>query len=255
MSAIHPCRVIAERRLDVEPLDVQLDRQTAVTEWSSAGLSEKPPEGTADVIAQRISHLVSAPGPRASAGVGASTASRTTIPRRSLENRSRHVTVASRAGWPAASCSLSDRFEGHAASATGVALMGAGPADRTTVPEPRRPRTANLYQKYILYIPSGGEAERMFQSETRVLVILPRDLVDRARVLAGRATTSMRLPVSVQIVLRALIEEGLKRPTDPGLLGNVSRQAETVRRIRREARRRSAGPPRGPAARPRRRPS
>jgi hypothetical protein len=92
----------------------------------------------------------------------------------------------------------------------------------------------------------------MFQSETRVLIIAPRDLVDRARVLAGRATTSMRLPVSLQIVLRALIEEGLRRPTDPGLLTNVSRQAETVRRIRREARRRPAGAARGPATRPRR---
>jgi hypothetical protein len=75
----------------------------------------------------------------------------------------------------------------------------------------------------------------MFPNETRVLVILPRDLVDRARVLAGRATTSLRMPVSLQIVLRALIEEGLRRPSDPGLLANVSRQAETVRRIRREA--------------------
>lgn len=94
----------------------------------------------------------------------------------------------------------------------------------------------------------------MFQSETRVLVILPRDLVDRARVLAGRATTSMRLPVSLQIVLRALIEEGLKRPTDRGLLANVSRQAETVRRIRREARQRPpvARAARGPSVRPRR---
>ena len=92
----------------------------------------------------------------------------------------------------------------------------------------------------------------MFLNETRVLIILPRGLVDRARVLAGRATTSMRLPVSLQIVLRALIEEGLKRPTDPSLLANVSRQAETVRRIRREARRRTVII-RGPAARPRRR--
>ena len=75
----------------------------------------------------------------------------------------------------------------------------------------------------------------MFPNETRVLVILPRDLVDRARVLAGRATTSIRMPVSLQIVLRALIEEGLRRPSDAGLLANVSRQAETVRRIRREA--------------------
>ncbi|MFL4999860.1 MAG: hypothetical protein ACJ8DY_05695 [Xanthobacteraceae bacterium] len=77
----------------------------------------------------------------------------------------------------------------------------------------------------------------MFPIEARVLVILPRDLVDRARVLAGRGTSSMRLPVSLQIVLRALIEEGLKRPTAPELLGNVRRQAEMVRRIRREARR------------------
>lgn len=78
----------------------------------------------------------------------------------------------------------------------------------------------------------------MFESETRVLIILPRELVDRARGLAGRTTISMKLPVSLQIVLRALIEEGLKRPTNPALLANVSRQAHTVRRIRSEARRR-----------------
>jgi hypothetical protein len=78
----------------------------------------------------------------------------------------------------------------------------------------------------------------MFPSEARVLVVLPRELLDRARVLAGRATTSMRMPVSLQIILRALLEEGLRRPSDPGLLANISRQALTVRRIRREARRR-----------------
>jgi hypothetical protein len=78
----------------------------------------------------------------------------------------------------------------------------------------------------------------MFESETRVLIILPRELVDRARGVAGRATTSMKLPVSLQIVIRALIEEGLKRPTNPDLLANVGRQAETVRRIRSQARRR-----------------
>ena len=86
----------------------------------------------------------------------------------------------------------------------------------------------------------------MFENATRVLIILPRDLVDRARGLAGRATISMKLPVSLQIVLRALIDEGLKRPTNPDLLANVSRQAETVRRIRREAHRRPMalqGPP------------
>jgi hypothetical protein len=84
----------------------------------------------------------------------------------------------------------------------------------------------------------------MFESETRVLIILPGDLVDRARELAGRATISMKLPVSLQIVLRALIEESLKRPTNPDLLANVGRQAETVRRIRSEARRRSTVPQR-----------
>lgn len=77
----------------------------------------------------------------------------------------------------------------------------------------------------------------MFEHETRVLIILPRELVDRARSLAGRATVSLKRPVSLQIVLRALIEEGLRRPTEAGLLANVSRQAETVRRIRSEARR------------------
>ena len=93
----------------------------------------------------------------------------------------------------------------------------------------------------------------MFDSEARVLVILPRELLDRARVLAGRATTSMRLPVSVQIVLRALIEEGLKRSKDPDLLANMNRQAETVRRIRREAHQPiAARPARGPASRSRR---
>ena len=82
----------------------------------------------------------------------------------------------------------------------------------------------------------------MFESETRILIILPRELVDRARGVAGRATTSMKLPVSLQIVIRALIEEGLKRPTNPDLLANVGRQAETVRRIRSQARRRPTTP-------------
>jgi hypothetical protein len=61
----------------------------------------------------------------------------------------------------------------------------------------------------------------MFERKARVLIILPRDLVDRARGLAGRATISMKLPVS---------------------LANVSRQAEMVRRIRSEARRRPMAP-------------
>jgi hypothetical protein len=81
----------------------------------------------------------------------------------------------------------------------------------------------------------------MFENETRVLIILPRDVVDRARALAGRATMAMKLPVSLQIVVRALLEEGLKRPGDSELMANVSRQAETVRRIRSESRQRAKG--------------
>ena len=54
--------------------------------------------------------------------------------------------------------------------------------------------------------------------------------------LAGRATTALRLPVSVQIVLRALIEEGLKRNDSAALMTNFERQATAVRDIRRAVR-------------------
>lgn len=74
----------------------------------------------------------------------------------------------------------------------------------------------------------------MFANETRVLLILPQDVVDRARELAGRATTALKLPVSLQIVLRALIEEGLRRE-DRAVLANVEAQAHTVRQIRRNS--------------------
>ena len=87
----------------------------------------------------------------------------------------------------------------------------------------------------------------MFADETRILIVLPRELVDRGRRLAGRATIAMKMPVSLQIVLRALIEEGLKRSTDPALVRNINRQADTVRQIRRAARRPAAA---GPARRP-----
>ena len=72
----------------------------------------------------------------------------------------------------------------------------------------------------------------MFENKTRVLLILRQDLLDRARVLAGKATTTLKLPVSLQIVLRALIEEGLKRDGDRNLRANVEGQAQAVRRIR-----------------------
>jgi len=64
----------------------------------------------------------------------------------------------------------------------------------------------------------------MFTNKTKVLLILTQDVLDRARVLAGKATTALRLPV-LQIVLRALIELGLKRDNHPALLANVEGQA------------------------------
>lgn len=76
-------------------------------------------------------------------------------------------------------------------------------------------------------------------TKTKVLLILSSAVLDRARMLAGKATTSFKLPVSLQIVLRALIEEGLKRDRDPELLDNVERQAKAVRSIRALARRRA----------------
>jgi hypothetical protein len=76
----------------------------------------------------------------------------------------------------------------------------------------------------------------MFANKTRVLLIISQDILDRARVFAGKATTTLKLPVSLQIVLRALIEEGLKRDGNPALLANVEGQAKAVRRIRRMVR-------------------
>jgi hypothetical protein len=46
--------------------------------------------------------------------------------------------------------------------------------------------------------------------------------------------------VSLQIVLRALIEEGLKRGGHPAFLANVESQARAVRQRRRMARRAGA---------------
>ncbi len=76
----------------------------------------------------------------------------------------------------------------------------------------------------------------MFENKARVLLVLSQDVLDRARVLAGRATITLKLPVSLQIVLRALIEEGLKRDGDRNLLVNVEGQAKAIRHIRSTAR-------------------
>jgi hypothetical protein len=78
----------------------------------------------------------------------------------------------------------------------------------------------------------------MVANKTKVLLVLPSVVLDRARVLAGKATTALKLPLSLQIVLRALIEEGLKRGDAAVLLENFERQARMVRDIRRAARER-----------------
>jgi hypothetical protein len=85
----------------------------------------------------------------------------------------------------------------------------------------------------------------MFENRCRVLLILPQDVLDRARVVAGKATTTLKLPVSLQIVLRALIEEGLKRDGDRSVLANIAAQSQAVRRIRSLARKGGADGERG----------
>jgi hypothetical protein len=79
----------------------------------------------------------------------------------------------------------------------------------------------------------------MLEDRARVLLILSEDVLARARVLAGRATVRLKLPVSLQIILRALIEEGLKRADHPALLTNIEAHANAIRRTRRLARRRA----------------
>ena len=75
----------------------------------------------------------------------------------------------------------------------------------------------------------------MFEGKARVLLILPQAVLDRARVFAGEAMTKLKGPVSLQIVLRALIDEGLKRDGDRGILANVEGQLRAVRELRSRA--------------------
>src|SRR5712691_11297583 len=77
----------------------------------------------------------------------------------------------------------------------------------------------------------------MFMNRTKVLVIVTQDVMDEDRVLAGKATAALKLPVSLQIVLRALIEVGLKQEDRPVLLANIEDQAKAVRLQRSAARR------------------
>ena len=76
----------------------------------------------------------------------------------------------------------------------------------------------------------------MGELSARVLLVLSQDVLDRARALAGTMTAAYKLPVSLQVVLRATIEEALKREDHPSLLANIERQAQAVRQRRRTAR-------------------
>lgn len=76
----------------------------------------------------------------------------------------------------------------------------------------------------------------MFEDRARVLLILPQEVLDRARVFAGESMTKLKGPVSVQMVLRALIDEGLKRERDRAIVANIEDQVRAVRELRSQAR-------------------
>jgi len=82
----------------------------------------------------------------------------------------------------------------------------------------------------------------MFEDRAKVLLILPQEALDRARVYAGEAMTKLKGPVSLQMVLRALIDEGLRRERDRALLANVEGQMRAVREVRSRGRRPAASP-------------
>lgn len=81
----------------------------------------------------------------------------------------------------------------------------------------------------------------MFEDRARVLLILPQEVLDRARVFAGEAMTKLKGPVSLQMVLRALIDDGLRGDRDRALLANVESQMRAVRAVRSRVRRPGRG--------------
>ena len=85
----------------------------------------------------------------------------------------------------------------------------------------------------------GSNGGGILKNRARVLLVLSEDVLGRARVLAGKATVKLKLPVSLQIILRALIEEGLKRERHPALLANVEAHANAIHRTRTLARRKA----------------
>jgi hypothetical protein len=81
----------------------------------------------------------------------------------------------------------------------------------------------------------------MFEDKTKILLMVPQGVLDRARVFAGEAMSKLKRPVSLQMVLRALIDEGLKRRGDGAVLLNVEGQVQALRRIRSRAGREGNG--------------
>jgi len=81
----------------------------------------------------------------------------------------------------------------------------------------------------------------MFADKTKVLLVVPQGILDRARGFAGEVMSKLKRPVSLQMVLRALIDEGLKRDGDGAVLVNVEGQVQEVRRIRSRAGREGSG--------------
>ena len=61
-----------------------------------------------------------------------------------------------------------------------------------------------------------------------------------ARVFAGEAMTKLKGPVSLQMVLRALIDDGLRGDRDRALLANIEIQMRAVREVRSRIRRPAA---------------
>jgi hypothetical protein len=78
----------------------------------------------------------------------------------------------------------------------------------------------------------------ILENKARLLLILSQDAVDQARVIAGKATTVLKLPVSLQTVLRALIWVGLKRESHPALFAKIESQTRAIRLKRSGERRR-----------------
>jgi hypothetical protein len=78
----------------------------------------------------------------------------------------------------------------------------------------------------------------ILENKTRLLLFLSQDVVDQARVIAGKATTVLKLPVSLQTVLRALIWVGLKRESSAALFAKIESQTRAIRLKRSGERRR-----------------